>query len=126
MWRPSAHLFIVAGFRVMPMIPLGLCSYLMNVYYINMCCIFGFPNVICSDLRVKVLVACKVTPAIWLNLSDSRNILIIHFGLLLKERTLDSIGHDLLKKYNVICMLWMIRYISLLTNIFTQWILIDA
>ena len=31
-----------------------------------------------------VLVACKVTPAIWLNLSDSRNILILHFGLLLK------------------------------------------
>ena len=47
------------------------------------------------------MVACKVTPAIWLNLSDSRNILIIHFGLLLKERTIDSIGHDLWKKYNV-------------------------
>ena len=30
------------------------------------------------------------------------------------------------KKYNVICLLWMIRYISLLTNIFTQWILINA
>ena len=27
-------------------------------------------------------------------LKDSRNILIMHFGLLLKERTLDSIGHD--------------------------------
>ena len=51
------------------------------------------------DLRAKVLVACLVTPALWLNLSDSRNILIIHFGLLLKERTLDSIGHDLWKKY---------------------------
>ena len=47
------------------------------------------------DLRAKLLVACLVTPALWLNLSDSRNILIIHFGLLLKERTLDSIGHDL-------------------------------
>ena len=34
-------------------------------------------------------------PAIWLNLSDFRNILIIHFGLLLRERTLDSIGHYL-------------------------------
>ena len=78
------------------------------------------------DLRANILVACKVTPAIWLNLSDSRNILIIHFGLLLKERTLDSIGHDLLKKYNAICLLWMICYISLLTNIFTQWILIGA
>ena len=78
------------------------------------------------DLRAKVLVACLVTPALWLNLSDSMNILIIHFGLLLKERTLDSIGHDLWKKYTVICLLWMIRYISLLTNIFTQWILIDA
>ena len=78
------------------------------------------------DLRAKLLVACKVTPAIWLNLSDSRNIVIIHFGLLLKERTLDSIGHDLLKKYNVISLLWMIRYISLLTNTFTQWILIGA
>ena len=72
------------------------------------------------DLRAKVLVACLITPALWLNLSDSRNILIIHFGLLLKERTLDSIGHDLWKKYNVICLLWMIHYI------FTQWILIDA
>ena len=30
------------------------------------------------------------------------------------------------KKYNVIFLLWMIRYISLLTNTFTQWILIDA
>ena len=78
------------------------------------------------DLRAKLLVACLVTPALWLKSSDTRNILIIHFGLLLKERTLDSIGHDLWKKYNVICLLWMIRYISLLTNIFTQWILIDA
>ena len=51
-----------------------------------------------GDLRAKVLVACLVTPALWLNLSDSRNILIIHIGLLLKERTLDSIGHDLWKK----------------------------
>ena len=50
------------------------------------------------DLRAKLLVACLVTPALWLNLSDSRNILIIHSGLLLKERTLDSIGHDLWKK----------------------------
>ena len=49
------------------------------------------------DLRANLLVACKVIPAIWLNLSDSMIILIIHFGLLLKERTLDSIGHDLLK-----------------------------
>ena len=82
-------------------------------------------HIVC-DLRAKVLVACLVTPALWLNLSDSRNILIIHFALLLKERTLDSIGHDLWKKYNIISLLWMIRYISLLTNIFTQWILIDA
>ena len=66
-----------------------------------------------------------VTPAVWVNLSDSRNILIIHYGLFLKERTLDSIGHDLWKKYNVIGLLWMIRYISML-NIFTQWIIIDA
>ena len=78
------------------------------------------------DLRTNILFACKVTPAIWLNLSDSRSILIIHFGLLLKERTLDSIGHDLWKRYNVICLLWMICYISLLTNIFKQWILIGA
>ena len=82
-------------------------------------------HLIC-DLRAKLLVACLVTPALWLNLTDSRNILIIHFGLLLKERTLDSIGHDLWKKSNVICLLWMICYISLLTNIFTQWILIDS
>ena len=80
-------------------------------------------HVICAPNEV---VACLVTPALWRNLPDSRNILIIHFGLLLKERTLDSIGHDLWKKYNVICLLLMIRYISLLTNIFTQWILIDA
>ena len=52
---------------------------------------------IVCDLRANLLVACKVTPEIWLNLSDSRNILIIHFGLLLKERALDSIGHDLWK-----------------------------
>ena len=50
------------------------------------------------DLRAKLLVACLVSPALWLNLSDSRNILIIQFGLLLKERALDSLGHDLLKK----------------------------
>ena len=30
------------------------------------------------------------------------------------------------KNITEICLLWMIRYISLLTNIFTQWILIDA
>ena len=53
--------------------------------------------VVTHDLRAKLLVACLVTPALWLNLSDYRNILIIHFGLLLKERTLDSIGHDLWK-----------------------------
>ena len=70
--------------------------------------------IILCDLRALLLVVCLVTPALWLNLSDSRNILIIHFGLLLKERTLDSIGHDLWKKYNVICLLWMIRYIYLL------------
>ena len=39
--------------------------------------------------------------------SESRNILIIHFGLLLKERTLDSIGHDLWKKYNI--MVWILE-----------------
>ena len=43
-----------------------------------------------SDLRAKLLVACLVTPGLWLNLSNSRKIWIIHFGLLLKERTLDS------------------------------------
>ena len=53
----------------------------------------------------------------------SRNILIIHFGLL-KERTLDSVGHDLWKQYNVNSLLWMIHYIS--SNRFTQWILIGA
>ena len=83
-------------------------------------------NYIYNAICAPVLVACLVTPALWLNLSDYRNTFIIHFGLLLKERTLDSIGHDLWKKYNVICLLWMIRYISLLTNIFTRWILIDA
>ena len=86
----------------------------------------SFQSLSLNDLRAKVLVVCLDTPALWLNLADSMNILIKHFGLLLKERTIDSIGHDLWKKYNVICLLWMIRYISLLTNIFTQWILMDA
>ena len=36
------------------------------------------------DLRAKLLVVCLVTPALWLNLSDSRNILIIHFGTIIK------------------------------------------
>ena len=49
------------------------------------------------DFRPKLLVACEVATALWLCLKDSRNILIIHFGLLLKESTLDSIGHDLWK-----------------------------
>ena len=31
-----------------------------------------------------------------------------------------------MEKYNITCFLWMIHYISLSTNIFTQWILIDA
>ena len=60
-------------------------------------------------------------------LQDSRNILIIHFGLLLKEHTLDSM--DMIYgggEYNLICLLWMIRYISLFTNAFTQWIHIGA
>ena len=50
------------------------------------------------DLRAKLMVGCLVSPVLWVNLSDSSNILIIHFGLLLKEHTLDSIGHDLWKK----------------------------
>ena len=33
-------------------------------------------------------------------LSDYRNIFIIHFGLLLQESIIYSIGHDLWKKYN--------------------------
>ena len=37
------------------------------------------PLYVIRDLRAKLLVACLVTPALWLNLSDSRNILIIHF-----------------------------------------------
>ena len=41
-------------------------------------------------------------------------------------RVLMHLRKDLWREYNVICLLWMIRYISLLTNIFTQWILIDA
>ena len=49
-----------------------------------------------ANLCAKLLAACKVT-AIWLNLSDSRNILIIHFGLLFMEHALDSIGHDVWK-----------------------------
>ena len=50
----------------------------------------------------------------------------MHFGLLLKEHTLDSIGHDLWTKYNLICLLWMIHYISFFTNTFTEWIHIGA
>ena len=46
-------------------------------------------------------------------LKDYMNILIIHFGLLLKESTLDSIGQDLWKNITVIYLLWMmIRYMS--------------
>ena len=67
---------------------------------------------------MKISTSFYVTPALWLNLSDSRIILIIHFGLLLKERTLDSIGHDLWEKYNVICLLWMIHYNSYSAHIF--------
>ena len=70
----------------------------------------------------RVLSHCSIMAVLY----DSRNILIIQFRLLLKESTLDSIGHDLCKKYNVIYLLWMIRYISLLTNAITQWILIGA
>ena len=57
------------------------------------------------------------------------NILIIHFGLLLKESTLDLIGHYLCKKYNVICLLWMILnslYSPLSTNAYIHGILIGA
>ena len=54
------------------------------------------------------------------------NILIIYFGLLLQASILDSNGYDLEKKHNAISLLWMIRYISLLTKAFTQWILIAA
>ena len=76
----------------------------MQTFYLRMIAqqnlkLYSNMNSNLSDLRAKILLACKVTPAIWLNLSDSMNILIIHFGLLSKERTLDSIGHDLWKKY---------------------------
>ena len=59
---------------------------------------------------------------------DSRNILIIHVGLLLYESTIDSNEHDLWEKnYNVIMLLWGILnslYFPLSTNTFTHWILI--
>ena len=59
----------------------------MNTFHDNYC-----------DLCGKLLVACLGTPALWLNLSDSRNIFDHTFlTIILKERTLDSIGHDLWK-----------------------------
>ena len=64
------------------------------IHYLHLLCISFSTHIPCMDLRAKLLVACLVTAALWLNISDSRTILIIHFGLLLKERTLDSIGHD--------------------------------
>ena len=67
--------------------------------------IYNYIIIMMCYLCDKLLVACLVTPALWQNFSDSMNILIIHLGLLLKERILDSIGHDLWKKYNVICLL---------------------
>ena len=102
----------------------------VDMMYVDMMCVVydvcGGYDMCGYDVCEYDVCGVKICVALWLNLSDSRNILIIHFGPLLKERTLDSIGHGLWKKYNVICLLWMIRYISLLTNIFTQWILIDA
>ena len=77
------------------------------------------PTHIVCDLRAKLLVACLVTPDLWLNLSDSRNILIIHFGLLLKERTLDSIGHDLWKNRLIqyLIMVILLNYTAILCTV---------
>ena len=54
------------------------------------------------DLRAKLLVACKFTPAIWLNLSDSRNILIIHFIIHYYREQFDLHKTDLKKSWNII------------------------
>ena len=52
----------------------------------------NFPALCYKRFARQTIGRVLVTLALWLNLSDSMNILIIHFGLLLKERTLDSIG----------------------------------
>ena len=49
------------------------------VAVISMCLLY----VLC-DLRANILVACKVTPAIWLNLSNSRNIFDHTFWTIIK------------------------------------------
>ena len=49
--------------------------------------------------------------------SDSRDILIIHFGLKLQESILDSNGHDLWKTYKVISLIW-IKLNSLYFNVY--------
>ena len=38
-----------------------------------------------------------------------RNNLIIHFGLLFLESKIDSYGHDLRKKYNLVTLSWIIQ-----------------
>ena len=48
-----------------------------------------------SITAAKVLVACLVTPALWLNLSDSRNAYILDF---IKGTYPRFIGHDLCEK----------------------------
>ena len=62
-------------------------------------------------------------------LTESRIILIIQFGQLLLEGTLDSYGHDLWKIYNVInlsCNIGHSLYLFLSTNVFSHWILIGS
>ena len=54
---------------------------------------------------------------------------MIHFELLLWESILDSNGHALWKKYNLIILLWIIihsLYLPLSTNTFTHCILIGV
>ena len=57
--------------------------------------------------------------ALWLFKKYYGNIVIIH--LLLKESTLYSIGHALWKKYNVICLLWIMRWDTSMTLDESMW-----
>ena len=62
-------------------------------------------------------------------LTEYKTIVIIHFGLLLLERTSDSYGHDLWNIYNVFSLSWTIHnslYFHLSTNEFSHWILIGS
>ena len=74
------------------------------------------------------MLAVRLAPTLWLFVTEYRNNLIIHFGLLLESKQ-DSYGHDLCGKYNVINLARTIQnllYFYLSTNAFPHWILISS